>query len=184
MNPSAKVEAATANQTSKAIHRFMLRWTGKKNGCSRNFSTSITAKASSLFRVVDAHDAAKKIDHAHIFQAKFAHFFRDTTLRGIMPQRFKDVSVSRSVAAKNFAEDGNDEFQVAKINCPPKPVVRFSKIKHEQTSARLGHTLHFLQARLPTGEISQSIANSNDLERIFRERNFLRIALNELNSGL
>src|SRR5262249_23141953 len=53
-----------------------------------------------LLSVVNAHDAAEKVERLHAVQAQFAHFDLESLLGGVMLQRFEDVGVGAGATAE------------------------------------------------------------------------------------
>src|SRR5438876_5415733 len=69
-----------------------------------------------FFAVMDAHHAAEQVHHANMSALQLPHSCRDAFLRRVVLQGFRNVSVGRRVAAKDFAEQRNEPFQVAEID--------------------------------------------------------------------
>ena len=139
---------------------------------------------SGFFAVVDGHGAAHKVDNLHVDEFEFVHFFGDGKLRGVVFERFEDVGVGFGVAAEEEADQRHGHLQVGEIKRAPEGVRGFAEIKDDKAGAGLGHTMHFLEAALPTREISQAIADGDDIERTVWKWYVLGVPLDESWSGL
>src|SRR5205814_3465463 len=107
--------------------------------------------------------------------AQFSHFGGDFLLRGIVPERFKDVSIGRSIAAEDLPEDRKEESQITEIDGAPNKIVRLAEFQREKTSARFGHAQHVSNASIQIRQVAQAIADGQKVKAVSRERNFLGI---------
>lgn len=133
---------------------------------------------------MDAHDAAEKIVEFDGFATEFAKERGDAGLGGVMAEGIEDVTVGRGVAAKEQAEDWNNEAQVGEIECAPDRVRRFAEVENKQRAAGLQDAKKFGNAFSEIGEIPKAVTDGNDPKVAFRKGQIEGIRLEVGDAGL
>src|SRR2546430_2329935 len=97
-----------------------------------------------------------------------------------MLERFENVGISLRIATENFPEKWHDQAQIAEVNCAPYRIVRLTELQHQQPPAGFAHAMHLRKTGPPVAQISQTITNRNNVERILWIRQILRVAEDEV----
>lgn len=97
-----------------------------------------------------------------------------------MFQRFQNIGVCRGVATEQKADERHRQPQVREINRAPQGVGRLAEVQYKETGAGSRHAEHLIDTAFPTREISQAVADGDDIKTVFRKGQLLRVALQEL----
>ena len=81
---------------------------------------------------------------------------------------------------KNPPEQRADAAQPAKVEGAPERIVGLAEIEHEEASVGPGDALHFAQAQFPVGQVAQTVADGDEVERVVGKGNLLGVAAEEL----
>src|SRR6185437_2413622 len=133
------------------------------------------AARSRFFGVVDGHGAAQNVQDADVLPAEVAHFGGHGLLGGIVFEGFEDIGVGRAVAAEDFAENGQETFQVGEVKCSPERILGFAEFQGQDLSAGFGDAQHIAQALVEVGEIAQAVTYGQEVEGVCGKRNLLGV---------
>ena len=131
---------------------------------------------------VDAHDAAQEIFNADVLAAQVAKHFGNAFLRGVFLEGFQDVGVGGGVAAEDSAEERDEKAEVGEVGRAPRCEARFAEIEDEKFAARFEDAKHFDEAGVEVSEISEAVADGEDIESVRSERKVEGVGFEESQS--